>query len=137
MSSGGLLLHPDRWHRKGSPEGLLGAGGSSPTAGLSMVVVHYGQHRLTAPVGGSFPSFSLPWSVPSRGGLTAAVVRRSVAGVGGARHPAIFRERRRGQPDRLEGRVGLGGCHRRWSRGLQGAHQRRERVRGGRGGALW
>jgi hypothetical protein len=46
------LLHPDRWHRKGSPEGLLGgAGGSSPAAGLSRVVVHSG-HRLTAPVGG-------------------------------------------------------------------------------------
>src|SRR5215469_5280469 len=38
---------------RASPEGLLGgAGGSSPTAGLSRVVVHSERHRLTAPGGG-------------------------------------------------------------------------------------
>src|SRR5271170_6250668 len=68
MSSGGLLLHPDRWHWKSSPEGLPGAGGSSPAAGLSRVVAHYGRHMLTAPVGGQCVSYLLRGLFPAAQG---------------------------------------------------------------------
>src|SRR6516165_8190029 len=76
--------------------------------------------------GRSVRSLSLVWSVPSRAGSTSAVVRRPVAGAGDARRPASLRARRRGQPDRREGSVDRGGCHRRWSRALRAARRRRQ-----------
>src|SRR6185437_4202575 len=86
--------------------------------------------------GRSGRSLSLVWSVPSRAGSTAAVVRRSVAGVGDARHAAILRARRRGQPGRREGPAGRGGCRRRWSRALRAARPPRRLRPAGRGRAL-
>src|SRR2546429_27456 len=65
MSLGGLLLHLVRWYRKGSPRGLLGAGGSGPAAGLSWVVIHY---RPTALIGSQYISYFLCGLFPAQQG---------------------------------------------------------------------
>src|ERR1017187_8086849 len=106
---------PDAGQGQGQAGPLVFQGGC-PLRSAQVV----GTHRR------SVRSLSLVWSVPSRAGSTAAVVRRPVAGVGGARHPASLRAWRRGQPDRREGPAGRGGCHRRWSRALRAAHRRRQ-----------
>src|SRR2546429_3078135 len=105
MSLGGLLLHLVRWYRKGSPRGLLGAGGSGPAAGLSWVVIHY---RPTALIGSQYISYFLC-------GLFPALQGRLPLSCGGPQPVPVALvaqpvSERRGEGSRIAGRDQLAGA---------------------------